>query len=31
MKSGTKAIEVAPERNDIKLKKKLVQRQKNIG
>jgi len=31
MKSGIKAIEAAPERKDIKLKKKLVQRQKNIG
>ena len=31
MSSGTKAIEAAPERNDIKLKKKPVQRQKNIG
>ena len=31
MSSGTKAIEVVPERKDIKLKKKPVQRQKNIG
>lgn len=31
MKSGTKAIEVVPARNDIKPKKKLAQRQKNIG
>lgn len=29
MKSGIKAIEVVLERNDIKLKKKPVQRQKN--